>query len=124
MRPPAEQLIRDYLNRLSVAARSRLKPEDRRAFLARTGDFIERQSRVRGTADPAEAMQILSAIGEPEAVVGRERVRLETLRSERAAAASRVTLWKPRRPGAPQAEPGGGARGGELTNKGGGPPNV
>jgi len=121
MRPPAEQLIRDYLNRLSVAARSRLKPEDRRAFLARTGDFIERQSGVRGTADPAEVMRILSGIGEPEAVVERERVRLETLRSERAAAASRVTLWKPRRPGAPPVEPGGGSDAGQLTNKDGRP---
>ena len=117
MRPPAEQLIRDYLNRLSVAARNRLKPEDRRAFLARTGDFIERQSGVRGTADPAEVMRILSGIGEPETVVERERVRLETQRSERAAAASRVTLWKPRRESAPQVQPDAG----QLTNKDGRP---
>jgi hypothetical protein len=116
MRPPAEQLIRDYLNRLSVAARSRLKPEDRRAFLARTGDFIERQSGVRGTADPAEVMRILSGIGDPETVVERERVRLETRRREQAAAASRVTLWKPRRQ-APPAKPDAG----QLTNKDGRP---
>ena len=117
MRPPAEQLIRDYLNRLSVAARSRLKPEDRRAFLARTGDFIERQSGVRGTADPAEVMRILSGIGEPENVVERERVRLEQQREERAAAASRVTLWKPRREAAPKVDPSAG----QLTNKDGRP---
>ena len=117
MRPPAEQLIRDYLNRLSVAARSRLKPEDRRAFLARTGDFIERQSGVRGTADPAEVMRILAGIGEPENVVERERVRLETQRSERAAAASRVTLWKPRRQG--DSKDQGGAA--QPTNKDGRP---
>jgi hypothetical protein len=117
MRPPAEQLIRDYLNRLSVAARSRLKPEDRRAFLARTGDFIERQSGVRGTADPAEVMRILSGIGEPETVVERERVRLEQRRQEQAAKASRVTLWKPRREDAPQASPDTG----QLTNKDGRP---
>src|SRR5579872_5928731 len=121
MRPPAEQLIRDYLNRLSVAARNRLKPEDRRAFLARTGDFIERQSGVRGTADPAEVMRILSGIGEPETVVERERVRLEQRREERAAAAGRVTLWKPRREAAPKAAPKADPGAGQLTNKDGRP---
>lgn len=118
MRPPAEQLIRDYLNRLSVVARNRLKPEDRRAFLARIGDFIERQSGVRGTADPAEVMRILSSIGEPETVVERERARLEARRSERAAAASRVVLWKPQGKGeADSAE----ADSSQLTNKDGRP---
>jgi hypothetical protein len=115
MRPPAEQLIRDYLNRLSVAARNRLQPEDRRAFLVRTNDFIERQSGVRGTADPAEVMRILANIGDPEAVVERERVRLETQRSERAAAASRVVLWKPRRP---DAGPGPGSGSGPGSGPG------
>jgi hypothetical protein len=122
MRPPAEQLIRDYLNRLSVAARNRLPPEDRRAFLVRTNDFIERQSGVRGTADPAEVMRILSGIGEPETVVERERARLEARRSEREAAAGRVALWKPRRQGSGPDEAGGAEPDGpKLTNKDGRP---
>jgi hypothetical protein len=118
MRPPAEQLIRDYLNRLSVAARNRLLPEDRRAFLVRTNDYIERQSGVRGTADPAEVMRILSGIGEPEAVVERERARIEARRSEREAAARRAVLWKPRRQEQPPApEPDNP----QVTNKDGRP---
>ncbi len=95
MRPPAEQLIRDYLNRLSVAARTRLRSEDRRAFLARTRDFIERQSGARGTDDPAAVMRILSGIGEPEAVVEAEYARLEARRSGRPAAGG-SGLWKPK----------------------------
>ena len=104
MRPPAEQVVRDYLNRLSVVARSRLQPEDRRAFLARTRDYIERQSGVREMTDPADVMRILNDYGEPEALVERERARLEARRSERerAAAASKAGFWKPRpRGGAP-----------------------
>jgi hypothetical protein len=96
MRPPAEQLIRDYLNRLSVAARTRLQSDDRRAFLARTRDFIETRSGAVDTADPAAVMRILSELGEPEAAVERESARLAALRSQRAAAAARSGLWKSR----------------------------
>ena len=101
MRPPAEQVVRDYLNRLSVVARSRLQPEDRRAFLARTRDYIERQSGVREMTDPADVMRVLNDYGEPEALVERERARLEARRSERerTAAASKAGFWKPRPPG-------------------------
>ena len=63
MRPPAEQLIRDYLNRLSVAARTRLQSDERRAFLARTRDFIETQSGVRDTADPAAVIRSTTCTG-------------------------------------------------------------
>ena len=104
MRPPAEQVIRDYLNRLSVAARNRLPAEDRSAFLARTRDYVERQSGVRDMTDPADVMRALNDYGEPEALVERERARLEARRSERerAAAASKPSFWKPRpRGGAP-----------------------
>jgi hypothetical protein len=96
MRPPAEQLIRDYLNRLSVAARTRLQSDDRRAFLARTREHIEQQSGGRDTADPAVVLRILNDLGEPEAAVEREHARLATLHSERAAAAARAGLWKSR----------------------------
>jgi hypothetical protein len=94
MRPPAEQVVRDYLNRLTVAART-LPPEDRQAFLARYQNLVERQSGVRDMADPADVMRALSGIGEPEALVERERARLEAQRKEREAAASKADFWKP-----------------------------
>ncbi len=112
MRPPAEQVLRDYLNQLSVVARTRLPPEDRRAFLARTRDLVERQSGVRDMADPADVMRVLNDIGEPEVLVERERARLEAQRKERAAAAGRAGFWKPR-PQGPGAGKGGSADAGQ-----------
>jgi hypothetical protein len=116
MRPPAEQLIRGYLNRLSGAARNRLPPDDRRAFVARTRDFIESQSGARQTADPAAVMRILDGLGEPEAAAEQEAARLQALRTDRAAAAARSGQWKPRAPGSP---PGAAskARGGKDDAK-------
>jgi len=109
MRPPAEQVVRDYLNRLTVAARI-LPPEDRQAFLARYQNIVERQSGVRDMADPADVMRALSGIGEPEALVERERTRLDAQRKEREAAASKVSFWKP--------SPRGGAPGRNGTDGG------
>ncbi len=113
MRPPAEQVVRDYLSRLTVAART-LPPEDRQAFLARYQNLVERQSGVRDMADPADVMRALSGIGEPEALVERERTRLEAQRKEREAAASKASLWKP----PPR------ARGGRNGSAGGGQPGT
>jgi hypothetical protein len=113
MRPPAEQVVRDYLSRLTVAARA-LPPEDRQAFLARYQNLVERQSGVRDMADPADVMRALSGIGEPEALVERERARLEAQRKEREAAASKVSLWKP----TPR------AKGGRNGSAGGGQPRT
>ena len=61
MSPTAEQLIRDYLNQVSVAARTRLQSDDRRAFLARTRFAIEQQCGAPGTADPVEVADVLAA---------------------------------------------------------------
>jgi len=110
MRPPAEQVVRDYLSRLTAAART-LPPEDRQAFLARYQNLVERQSGVRDMADPADVMRALSGIGEPEALVERERTRLDAQRKEREAAASKAGFWKP----SPRAKGGrnGSARGGQ-----------
>jgi hypothetical protein len=113
MRPPAEQVVRDYLSRLTVAART-LPPEDRQAFLARYQNLVERQSGVRDMADPADVMRALSGIGEPEALVERERTRLEAQRKEREAAASKAGFWKP----APR------AKGGRNGSAGGGQPRT
>jgi hypothetical protein len=114
MRPPAEQVVRDYLSRLTVAART-LPPEDRQAFLARYQNLVERQSGVRDMADPADVMRALSGIGEPDALVERERTRLEAQRKEREAAASKASLWKP----PPRAKGGGnGSAGGRQPGTG------
>src|SRR5262245_5922097 len=101
MEPTAEQLIRDYLNRLSVAARIRLRSDDRRAFLARTRELIERRSGSPATADPGQVQEVLSSLGEPVAAVENEYARLAAARSKRAAARSGV--WRPR--GSPAGEP-------------------
>jgi hypothetical protein len=74
--PPAEQLIRDYLNRVSVAARGRLSPDDRRAFVARTRELIEQNTRGAGQVSPMGVAQFLNGLGDPAALVARERDRL------------------------------------------------
>src|SRR5262249_56858551 len=95
MEPTAEQLIRDYLNRLSVAARTRLRSDDRRAFLARTREFIEHRVGSPATADPGQVQEVLSSLGEPVAAVADEYARLAAARSKRAAARSGMS--RPRR---------------------------
>jgi hypothetical protein len=97
MDPSTEQLIRDYLNRLAVAARSSLSPDELRAFLGRVHDSIDRQCAVYGSPSTAEVSSALAAMGEPAALVGREHARLAAARagldasSPRAAGASAAT---------------------------------
>jgi hypothetical protein len=93
MEPTAEQLIRDYLNRLSVVARDRLRSDERHAFVARTREFIERQSGAPSMADPARVREVLAGLGEPAAAVESEHARLEARRNRRAA---RSGMWRPR----------------------------
>jgi hypothetical protein len=76
MAPPTEQLIRDYLNRLSVAARGQLGPDDRRALVDRTRDFIERQTQSSGPLTALEVGRLLWDLGDPSALVAQERQRL------------------------------------------------
>ena len=108
MEPSAEQLIRDYLNQLSVAARTRLRSDERRAFLARTRLFIERTSGGSRTADPAAVASTLASLGDPAQAAERERARLAAERSERASAGTRSGLLRRprRRDDAPDAEAG------------------
>jgi hypothetical protein len=82
MNPPTEQLVRDYLNRVSVAAKGRLGAEDRRAFLARTREFIEQNTRALGQTDAADVMKLLAGLGDPAVLVDRERDRLAARRAE------------------------------------------
>jgi|GEM_PF-1907948 hypothetical protein len=81
MNPPTEQLVRDYLNRVSVAARGRLSAEDRRAFLARTREFIDANTRALGHTDSADVLNLLSDLGDPAGLVDRERDRLADQRA-------------------------------------------
>ncbi len=82
MSPPAEQLIRDYLNRLSVAARGQLSPDDRRALTTRTRDFIERKTGLAGPPTAVEVAKLLSGLGDPAGLVSQEVRRLAVLRGE------------------------------------------
>jgi len=82
MGPPTEQLIRDYLYRLSVAARGQLGPDDRRALVDRTRDFIERETGLAGTPTAIEVGRLLAGLGDPAALVQQERQRLTTIRGE------------------------------------------
>ena len=81
MNPPTEQLIRDYLNRVSVAARDQLSPEDRRAFLARMHEVIERSSG-GPRASRARVRKTLSGFGDPATLVDHERARLAAVRGQ------------------------------------------
>jgi hypothetical protein len=87
MSPPTEQLIRDYLNRLSVAARGRLGAEDRRALVNRTHDFIDRNASRSGPATSMQVAALLSRLGDPRVLVDQEVARLAATRGEDAAAA-------------------------------------
>jgi hypothetical protein len=104
MNPPTEQLIRDYLNRVSVAARGRLSAEDRRAFLARTREFIEQNTRALGHTDSTDVLKLLAGLGDPAVLVDRERDRLAGQRAGSGAdepasdaRSTRAWRWRPGR---------------------------
>jgi hypothetical protein len=82
MSPPTEQLIRDYLNRLSVAARGRLSTDDRRALVTRTHDFIERNASRSGPATALQIGALLSTLGDPGALIDQEVARLAAERGQ------------------------------------------
>jgi hypothetical protein len=76
MSPPTEQLVRDYLNRLSVAARGKLTEPDRQALLERTRVRIEAEcGGVQGSGTP-RVRRALAGLGDPMAVVEEERARI------------------------------------------------
>jgi hypothetical protein len=89
---PAEQLVRDYLSRLSTAARGQLSPDDRRALVKRTHDFIERKTNVGRPPTAVEVARLLSGLGDPTGLVSQERQRLATLRGDEPKPASRGRL--------------------------------
>jgi hypothetical protein len=80
--PPTEQLVHDYLSRLSSAARGRLAPADRRALVMRTRYFIEQTAGQSGALLPVEVARLLSGLGDPASIVAQEQERLAALRGE------------------------------------------
>lgn len=72
MSSPTDQLIRDYLSRLSAAAKGRLSAEDRQALVAGTRDFIDQNVSASDLATPMEVATFLSRLGDPAALVARE----------------------------------------------------
>jgi hypothetical protein len=82
MSSPTEQLIRDYLNRLSGAARGQLDAGDRRALVDRTRELIARKAELDSRPTALEVGRVLSRLGDPARLVSQERERLATLRGE------------------------------------------
>jgi hypothetical protein len=76
MNPPSEQLIRDYLNRMSVAARRRLGLKDLQALLDRTRTRIEMECGGLAGASAAQVKKVLAGLGDPVAVVEGEHARI------------------------------------------------
>jgi hypothetical protein len=74
MHPPAEQLIRDYLNRLSVAARGRLGMSQRQSLLDRTRARIEAECGGTKGASALHVRKTLADLGDPIVLVEREAV--------------------------------------------------
>ncbi len=74
MNPPAEQLVRDFLNRLSLAARGKLGFAERQSLLDRTRARIEAEC---GAVDHATAVQVrkvLVSLGDPVAIVEQAQI--------------------------------------------------
>ena len=92
--PSAQQMIRDYLGRVSVAATKVLPKGDRLLFVGRTRAAIEARVGPLASADADEVMSALTTLGDPEDLAKRERERLYSAR-RRGAAAAPPALWKP-----------------------------
>ncbi len=82
MSPPTEQLIRDYIRRLSVAAQGRLSRDDRRDLLDRTRGYIENTTGLSGPVTALEVAAALSRLGDPALVVAHEVQRLAEVRGD------------------------------------------
>ena len=92
--PSAQQMIREYLGRVSVAATEVLPKGDRLLFVGRTRAAIEAKVGPLASADADDVLSALTALGEPEELAKRERERLYSAR-RRGAAAAPPALWKP-----------------------------
>src|SRR5262245_52229578 len=86
MNPPTEQLVRDYLNRLAVAAKTRLEPADRQTLLDQTRARIEAEGGGMRHATASQVTRILTTLGDPAALVDQHR---------RMANGSAKQIWPP-----------------------------
>jgi hypothetical protein len=104
--PSAEQMIRDYLVRVSAAAQKVLPKGDRLLFVGRTRAAIEAQVGPIASAESEDVVTALNRLGDPEELARRERERLTKARRSGAEA---TVLWKPdkrgRRSARPQPQP-------------------
>jgi hypothetical protein len=83
--PSGDQLIREYLTRLTHAG-LRLPKGQRMAFVGRTKARIEREIGPEGISDPGRVLEVLASLGEPEELVQAERAKIdEAWRKHRAA---------------------------------------
>jgi len=96
----AEQMIRDYLVRVSAAAQKVLPKGDRLLFVGRTRATIEARVGPIASADADDVAEVLTALGDPEVLARQERERLYSAR-RRGAAAQPAKLWKPDKPSKP-----------------------
>src|SRR5260370_5130498 len=69
MNPPTEQLIRDYLNRLAVAARGQLGFAQRQSLLDRTRARIDAECAGACGASAVQVRKALAGLGDPIALV-------------------------------------------------------
>jgi hypothetical protein len=92
--PSAQQMIREYLGQVSVAATKVLPKGDRLLFVGRTRAAIEAQVGPLASADADDVLSALTTLGDPEVLAKRERERLYSAR-RRGAAAAPPALWKP-----------------------------
>lgn len=76
MNPPTEQLIRDYLNRLSLASRGKLGATERQSLLDRTRARIEAECGGTSQANAAVVRKALAGLGDPIAIVELEHSKI------------------------------------------------
>ena len=114
--PSAQQMIREYLGRVSVAATKVLPKGDRLLFVGRTRAAIEAKVGPLASADTDAVLDALNSMGDPEELAQRERERLYSAR-RRGAAAAPPALWKPSKESRRGAA--GSRRGGAGSRRGG-----
>jgi hypothetical protein len=76
MSPPNEQLVRDYLNRLSQAARAGLESREKQDLLERTRARIEAESGGVASASEVQVRAVLASLGDPAALAESEHARV------------------------------------------------
>ncbi|MBO0830394.1 MAG: hypothetical protein J2P28_05470 [Actinobacteria bacterium] len=82
MSSPTEQLIRQYLNQLTLAARDRLGPDERQALVNRTRQLIEQKADMPSRPTALEVGRVIAQLGDPAALVDQELRRLAATRGQ------------------------------------------